>query len=112
MSKIALGSVYMDRGETLEYALGAIERLSNQHPSAFYFDILCRPDQVEEAGELLTAVSKKIRELNPDIPAESMAFGLTTDDRFRPAATILAHTAHDLGGDYGFIDTNPGRPGR
>lgn len=92
---VAVGSVYIDRGETLEKALDQVRRMSAEKPVAYMFDVLCQPDQIQQGTACLAAVAELISELNPDIPPERKTFGLTTDDRFRPgvmAATVNAAT--------------------
>jgi len=111
MNKIAMMSLYMDRGETIKYAAESIGRISVQKPSAVYYDILCRPDQLELAGKWLGYIYKLVKEMNPQLIDEAIFFGLTTNDEFRPAAMSLASSMKDQPMPP-FLDLNPERKGR
>lgn len=111
MNKVTLHSLYMDRGETLDYALESVKRMSLQQPSEYFYDILCTPDQIELAGKYLTIITKEIKKLNPQLIDETMFFGVTTNEDIRPAAMTLAMRMKDQPNPP-FLDINPKRPPR
>lgn len=111
MNTVALASLYLDRDETLETAFESVTRMAKQHPSEYYFDILCRIDQVAEAGIYLGLIYDQIRLANPQLIDEAIVIGLTTNKDIRPAAMTLALRMKDDKA-MRFMDLNPKRKPR
>lgn len=107
---IATGSLYLDRDETLAYALDSVKRVAAQNPTEYYYDVICRVDQIELACKCLARVAKEIERLCPQIIDEAKHLGITTNEWVRPGM-ISAVQAHG-GGDIQAIDINPERKSR
>lgn len=107
---IATGSLYLDRDETIDYALASVERMAAQNPTEYYYDVICRVDQVEYAGRCLAEVAAQISELCPQVIDEAKHFGITTNEWFRPGMMSAVQAHGDS--DFDMRDLNPERKQR
>lgn len=110
LMRIVLGSVYLDRGEGLEYLHEQILRMAKQKPEYYFIDFICHVEQIQEAQELIANFYKMVGVHMPDIEMRNVLVAITCRDDIRPAATTLAAlTSKD-----GFVikDVNPDRKGR
>ena len=107
MNPIAMGSVYMDKGEGIEYLESQIERMAKQKPAAYFLDVICRPEQIREAMILLGEFYELVADI---MPLDKVYTAITCDDMIRPAAMALVIVTGSE--DVQMRDINPGRAGR
>lgn len=104
MNTVAMGSVYTDKGEGIEYLEAQMGRMAKQGLEQYFMDIICRPDQITEAMKLLSRFYELVADL---MPLTKVYVGITCDINIRPATmalVVLTHTA-----DISMKDINPDR---
>lgn len=109
MKPIATGSCYLDKGESHEYVTAQLMRMAKMKPEFYFFDIICRPDQLVEATELMMHFYRGIGEHIPGLLTNRIYTGITCDNEVRPA--MMAMLMMNKGRD-GIVDINPGRKPR
>ena len=107
ISKIAMTSVYMDKGEGSEYLSAQIARMAKQGIDRYFLDIICLPDQVRDATKLLGEFYEQVADM---LPLAEVFAAITCNDLIRPSAIAVA--ALTSGSSVQFKDVNPERPGR
>lgn len=104
---IAMGSIYMDKGEGADYVRSQVERMKRQRPEQYFLDIICRPNQIAEAINLLQDFYEQVSDI---MPLEKVYTAITCDDEIRPAAIAIAYLTQSA--EIKIRDINPDRPGR
>lgn len=113
MKAVCMGSLRMDKGEDLEYALASVKRMSAKNPVYYAYDIICTTEQLREANKLLPLIVKEIRESNPQLEDDNFSAGITTDFYKRPGAEPILKRLIENGDidpkDLVMADINPDR---
>lgn len=107
---IVMGSCYLDKGEGRQYVTEQVQRMAKQKAEYYFFDIICRPDQLKEATEIMLHFYYELGEHFPEMVTSHVYTGITCDEMVRPAGMALALMSG--GSDHAFKDVNPERPGR
>lgn len=108
ITKIALGSCRIDKGEDLKYAFAAIERTLAQNPTHYAFDIIyANPKHKLRAIRYHRNIRNRIIERMPNV---KLFTGITADEMDRPGGFELLKLVHKEGNlNFVPIDTNPER---
>lgn len=106
-ARIAMGSIYLDKGEGVEYLEGQISRMRTQRLEQYFFDIICRTDQIPDALKVLARFYDLVADM---LPLNKVYASITCNEMVRPATMALAVLTR--GGDVDMKDLNPNRPGR
>ena len=60
---LAYGSLYMDTGETWSLAKTQIDDVSKKKPEKWFFDVLCKENQIEEGKKMVDKIFEYIESL-------------------------------------------------
>lgn len=101
--------MYLDKGEDMAYVEGQIKRMATMKPAAYYFEIICRPNQLEEAAQNLAKFYELVLANMPGLPLNQLYTGITANEEIRPMMMTLALMT---GGNVAFKDLNPERKAR
>jgi hypothetical protein len=107
MNKVVMASVYLDKGEGLDYLQAQVKRMAAQDPEYYFIDFICKEEQVLEATDLLRQFYMMVGEHLPKITASRVFAAVTCEEDIRPAAMALAFTTR--GSDFSMLDVNPDR---
>lgn len=107
MEPIAMGSCYLDKGEGKTYVDAQIKRMAKMKPVHYFFDIICRPDQIAVAIDILDYFYMEVGEIIPELSREHIFAGVTCNEFIRPAAMALVVISK--GSDVAIADINPER---
>jgi len=107
MEKIMMGSVNMVNGEGLPYLKEQMLRVSKFGVEQYFMDIICGPDQINEAIAILREFYVLTGELLPRLDKRCIFTAITCDEAVRPA--IAALTFRTGGQKFPILDINPSR---
>jgi len=86
---VAYGLLRMKTGEKIEVAEDQIQRLSKKELQAWFFDIICTPNQIPTAKVVAEDVLTLILKYCPDLKASRICVGVTTSNEQRPAHAFM-----------------------
>lgn len=107
---IAMGSIYLDKGESVTYLEAQIQRMAEYNPICYFLDIICAPTQLDEVALYVDDFYELTRQIIPNLPDDKKFIGITCNDKIRPAASALVVSnvhSHPM-----LLDVNPERKSR
>jgi hypothetical protein len=96
---IAYGALYMKKGEPIDRAYTQIKNVSKKQPYAWFFDIICTPNQIEAARTNAADLYARIADANLDMPEDKMIVGITVSEKLRPAMTVMQRLSQQVAGE-------------
>lgn len=96
---IAYSSLRLDKGEKLTLARDKIRTLSAKKPYAWFFDIICTPNQIDEARRCIAAIYSYTGKYAPQVPDDKVILGVTVKENERPARTLMNRLSNKYAGE-------------
>lgn len=75
----------LDKDDDVFETFEQIDANSESHPICFFLDVVCTPEQSEEAKLIAQGLARRIQEKNPEMPEKNIVVGITNIDTDLPA---------------------------
>ena len=96
---VAYGALDMRSGDKITRGIAQVRKISEQKPYAWFFDIICTPNQIENARTNVAAIYGEITEKNETMPLDKIVVGITVSENLLPAKTIMQRLSEGVKAD-------------
>lgn len=86
---IAYSTLNMKQGKKAQEGIESVRTISAKKPYAWFFDVICNPNQIENARTAAAAIYGEISEVCADMPLERIIVGITVNTKKLPAQTVM-----------------------
>lgn len=86
---IAYSTLNMKQGKKTEEGIESVKTISAKKPYGWFFDIICNPNQIENARTAAAAIYGEITAVNLEMPQDKIIVGITVNEKMLPAQTIM-----------------------
>jgi hypothetical protein len=88
----------MDKDDDVFETFEQIDQLSESKPICWFLDVVCTPEQSEEAKLIAKGLATRIQEKNPNMPEKNIVVGITNTDTDLPAKKRLDQLSNFIKG--------------